>query len=283
MRGKIAVVAASLLMFSGGSALSAGETEQDIINRYLKKAETKHTRKISWMAASFTLNRINQDNGYNRFANYTSRHFSNASIPWLGVAKSFGIELGLLFGRSFAWSIGGEYWLKMGTNRTGSFDYSPPGGTPSVVTGLISEATVWGVTSGIQYYLCNPPSKSDLVDRLAVRVGGSVGYYQTSWDLWDGYQNLNLATSDPVGLNTTFKGTAPAFSVNAGVDYPLSFLNMVLGADVSYLYLNFTNVAWYNQSDEEVVATYDGTAGSRVDLTFSGVRGKVELKRFFRL
>jgi len=285
MRSKITVVVASLFIFCGGSILSAAETEQDIINRFLKKAETKHVKKISWIAANFTLNRINRDNDYNKFANYSSNHFSNTNLPWIGEAKSFGIDLGLLLGKKFTWSVGGEYWLKMGTNQTGSFNYTPPDASPSDVDNLVSEVTVWGVSSAIQYYLYNPPSKSDLLNRLAVRVGGSVGYYQVSWDLWEGYQNLNLATTPPAptGVNTTFKGSAPAFSINAGVDYPLSFLDMALGIDVSYLYLNFNNVAWYNQSNEEVVATYNGASDGRVDLGFSGVRGKVELKRFFRL
>jgi len=116
-----------------------------------------------------------------------------------------------------------------------------------------------------------------------VRVDGSVGYYQASWDLWDGYQNLNLATSVPEGVNTTLKGTAPGFSFGVGADYPLPFFDMALGVDVSYLYLNFTNVAWYNAEDEEIVATYNGTADSRVDLNLSGARARIELKRFFKL
>ena len=283
MRSKITVVVASLFIFCGGSILSAAETEQDIVNRFLKKAETKHVKKITWIAANFTLNRINRDNDYNKFAHYSSTHFSNTNLPWLGEAKSFGIDLGLLLGKKFTWSIGGEYWLKLGTNQTGSFNYNPPDGPSSDVDNLVSEVKVWGVSSAIQYYLYNPPSKSNLLNRLAVRVGGSVGYYQASWGLWDGYQNLNLATSAPTGVDTTFKGSAPAFSINAGIDYPLSFLDMALGIDIGYLYLNFTNVAWYNQSNEEIIDTYNGDADSRVVLGLSGIRGKVELKRFFKL
>jgi len=283
MRSKIAVVVASLFIFCGGSILSAAETEQDIVNRFLKKTETKHVKKISWIAANITLNRINRDNDYNKFANYSSTHFSNTTLPWLGEAKSLGIELGLLLGRKFAWSVGGEYWFKLGTNQTGSFNYTPPDALPSVVDNLVSEVTVWGVSSSVQYYLYNPPSKDNLLSRLALRVGGSIGYYQAHWDLWDGYQNLNLATSAPTSTNTTFKGSAPAFSINAGVDYPLSFLDMALGIDIGYLYLNFTNVAWYNQSNEEIIATYNGAADGRVVLGLSGIRGKVELKRFFKL
>jgi len=282
MRGKIVVVAASLFVFSGASLLSAGETEQDIVNRYIKKAEAKHTRKISWFAANFTLNRINRNNDYNRFAIYSSDHFSNTTIPWLGEAKSFGVDLGLVFGKRFAWSLGGEYWLKLGMHQTGSFDYNPPAGSPTVVTDLVSEIKVYGISSSIQYYLYNPPSKLDMLNNFAVRVGGSIGYYQASWDVWNEYQNLNLATSAPTGDNTTLKASAPSFSFNVGVDYPLRFFNMALGVDLSYLYLNFNNVAWYNALDQEIIATYDGTPEGRVDLGLSGIRGKVEVKRYFK-
>jgi len=282
MRGKIVLASALIFIFSGASTAMTGETEQEIVNRYLKRAETKHTRKITWVAVNFTFNRINRYNDYNKFANHTSNHFSNTNIPWIGDGKSFGIEAGMLLGKRFTWSVGGEYWLKQGINRTGSFDYTPPDGSPTVVENLVSETQVWGIFSSAQCYLYNPPSKANLLNRLALRVGGTIGFYQTRWDLWNSYENLNLATSSPEGINTAFKGSAPGFSMQIGVDYPLRVLNFVMGVDFGYLYLNFKNVAWYNSEDEEIVATYGGTADSRVNLSFSGFRGKVELKRFFK-
>ncbi|MDF1543823.1 MAG: hypothetical protein P1R58_01830, partial [bacterium] len=78
-----------------------------------------------------------------------------------------------------------------------------------------------------------------------------------------------------------FKGNAPGLSAGFGMDYPLNFYGLSFGADMSYFYLNFTNVAWYNSIDQEVVASVDGTEDGRIDLNFSGVRGKLELKRFF--
>jgi hypothetical protein len=264
--------------------LSAAETEQDIVNKYLKKAEAKHVTKISWMSVNFTFNRINRNNDYNRFAIYTSDHFSSTSIPWLGDGKSFGLDLGVVFRKRLAWSVGGEYWLKLGMNRSGSFDYNPPGGSPTVVTDLISEVKMFGLSSSFQYYVYNPPSTQELLNSLAVRIIGSVGYYQASWDIWNEYQNLNLGLDPPAptGSNATFKGTAPGFSLGVGVDYPLKVANLALGVDFSYMYLNFKNVAWYNAQDEEVIATYDGTSEGRVDLGLSGFRGKVEIKRFFK-
>ena len=71
------------------------------------------------------------------------------------------------------------------------------------------------------------------------------------------------------------------FGVFTGIDYPLGIFDLAVGVDVGYLYLNFANVAWYNSQDEEVIATYTGDRDGRVDLDMSGVRGKVEIKRFF--
>jgi hypothetical protein len=283
MRALAAVVTATVVLLAGNPVFATGETEQDIVDRYLKKAEAKHGRKISWLAANFTFNRINRDNDYNKFANYSSGHFSNWTMPWVGDGKAFGLEVGMLVSGRFAWSFSGEYWLKMGLKESGSFDYAPPGGTPMVLDGVVSQVQVWGVNSTVQYYVYNAPTREALLSRLAVRIGATAGYYQASWDLWDNYQNLNLATSIPEGANTTFKGFAPSFSFQVGADYPLRLVNMVMGVDFGYLYLNFANVSWYNASDEEIVATYTGSSDGRVDLNFSGFRGKVELKRFFKL
>ena len=66
-----------------------------------------------------------------------------------------------------------------------------------------------------------------------------------------------------------------------GGDYPLKFWGLLLGADMSYLYLNFKNVSWYNSADQEIVATYNDTPEGRVVLGLCGVRGKVQLKKYF--
>ncbi|MFQ6007655.1 MAG: hypothetical protein ACE5K8_01760 [Candidatus Zixiibacteriota bacterium] len=282
MYRKFAVMAVVALGVASVPMMSAADTEQDIVNRYLKKAEAKHITRISWISANFTFNRINRNNDYNRFANYTSEHFSNTSIPWLGDGKSFGIDLGVVFRERLSWSVGGEYWLKLGINRNGSFDYNPPGGTPTVVTNLVSEVRVFGVSSSIQCYLYNPPTAQELLNGPAVRIIGSVGYYQASWDVWNEYQNLNLATSAPTADNTTFKGSAPGISFGVGIDYPLRMANLALGLDFSYMHLNFNNVAWYNSLNQEIIATYDDSPEGRVDLSLSGFRGKVEIKRFFK-
>ena len=61
----------------------------------------------------------------------------------------------------------------------------------------------------------------------------------------------------------------------------MKFGGLVLSGEASYLHLNFTNVAWYNSVDQEVVATYGGTDATRVDIALSGVRAKINLKKYF--
>ncbi len=269
-----------ICMFIVGTSVNA-QTEEEIVQKYLKKTEQKHTQKLSWISVNFSVDRINRSSSYNDFATLVSRHFTNTSIPGLDKATAFGFDMGVVMQNRFAWTFGGEYWLKMGTNQSGSFTYDPPNGTPTTVTNLVSEITTYGINTGLKYYITNPPQPQKPVKDISFHIGGTVGYYWTNWDLWQEFENLNLATSTPVPENTTFKGSAPSFSLGFGVDYPLNFLDLALGADFSYLYLNFTNVAWYNSQDEEIVITYDGTADSRVDLDLSGFRGKIEVKRYF--
>ena len=266
------------------SAISTvgAETEQDIINKFLKKAEEKHTKKLSWISLSYTANRINRDNPYNRFAITTSPQVTNADLDWLDIASSFGLNMGLRISNRLAWTVGGEYWLKLGTDQAGPFTYTAPSGESSEISSLTSQIKVYGFSSGVQYFLMNPPQPETPIQGLSIRLNSTIGYYCASWDLWNEYENLNLATSAPSQGNTTFKGSAPGISFNIGIDYPLNFFNMSLCADGGYFHLNFKNVAWYNTNGDEVIVTYNGTADSRVDLKLSGFRGKVEFKRYFQ-
>ncbi len=119
---------------------------------------------------------------------------------------------------------------------------------------------------------------------LAIRSGVTLGFYLVSWDLWPeySYNNLNLSTSTSTdGLTTTYKDNAPGVTLNIGLDYPTKIFNSVIGLDFGYLYLNFNQVAWYNLQDEEVIATTTGTEEGRVDLNFSGFKGKFEIKKYF--
>jgi len=269
------------LVFAGSPVLLAQETEEDIVNRYLKRTEAKHTTKLSWFSVNFNVNRINRDNDYNSFASRESNYIQGANMSWLDMANAFGAECGVVFQERLAWRIGGEYWLKLGEEFSGTFTYTPPSGTPVSITNPKSEIQVYGGYTGVDYYVFNHPSALEHLTGLAVRIGGTIGYYEVKWDLWQEFQNLNLTTSQPTGVTTTYCGTAPGLTLDLGVDYPTGLFDLVAGVDMNYLYLNFANVAWYNSSDQEVVVSYDGTDAGRVDLNFSGIRGKIQLKRFF--
>ena len=259
--------------------LQAQTTEQDMVNKFFERTKTKHTYKTAWLSVHFSINRINRHNDYNTFATLTSEQLNNASLNWLNVAPAFGLDFGLLFKERFAWSLGGEYWLKLTDELSGEVEYLATGSTLDNPT---SEIKVYGLYTSLHYYFFNHPKKIEHLKSLALRVGGSVGYYAASWDLWPDYQNLNLTTGTPTtSENTTFKGTAPGLKMTLGADYPINLFGMVLGADLSYLYLNFKNVAWYNSADDEIIVSYTGSPEGRVNLNLSGFIAKFELKRFF--
>ncbi len=273
----ILTVTALLVTFGLGSAV-AQQTEQDILNRYLKQAEGKHTTKMGWASFNFSVDRINRNNDYNQFAHDESLNISDGNLDWLSQGYSFGAEFGMVLRDRILWSVGGEYWLRLGDEIAGNSLYLPTGNT---VEDLSSEIRIYGFTTGLQYYLMGKPNPVKKLRSLAVRAGGTLGYYFADWDLWSDFQNLNLSTATPAEGNTTFKGKAPGFSFGIGADYPIGLWDMALGVDMSYLYLNFTNIAWYNSEDEEIIVSYDGTSDGRVDLNMSGPRGKVEIKRYF--
>ena len=259
---------------------SAQETEQDIVNKYLNHAVVKHTKRIGWASASFGLDRINRNNDYNKLADIESAKLTNGDFNWLDNGMSIGLDFGLILKERFAWSIGGEYWLEMGEELAAD-TYLQVSTSTSVSAIPTSKVRVLGASTGLGYYLFNPPSVERKLDGISVKVGGTVGFYAASWDLWSEFENLNLATSAPNADNTTFKGSAPGFTLNLGADYPIGLWDLALGVDASYLYLNFNNMAWYNSQDQEVVVSLNGTEDGRVDLNLSGVKGRVELKRFF--
>jgi len=281
MRSLIAVtllLAFALLTFVPAQAQL---TEDELVQKYLGMREKTHVSKTGWISGSYSLDRINRNNDYNSFATYASSQLPTTSISWLGQANIVGLDFGLMLKKNFAISFGGEYWMKFGENQSGDFAYTPPNQAASVVDGLQSEISVYGINANLQYYFYNAPVNGVGLTKLAARVGFGAGWYEAKWDLWQTYQNLNLSTSTPTGDNTTFKDNSIGLNFNVGIDYPLNKWDLGLGLDFGYQYLNFDQVAWYNSADEEVVVTYAGTADSRVELDLSGFRGKVEVKKFF--
>jgi len=281
MRPVINLIVLLMALGMGISTAEAQETENDIVNNYLNQAVAKHTHKLGWASVNFSVDRINRNNDYNSFTDIESDKLTNGTLSWIEQGFSFGADFGIVFKERFAWSLGGEYWLELGETLPENDTYLQLSTNTTVGANPQSELQVLGVNTGLQYYLINPPNTTQKQSGVTARIGGSVGFYSASWDLWPEYENLNLSTNTPIANNTTFKGTAPGFSFGFGLDYPIGLMDFGLAIDASYLHLNFGNVAWYNSSGEEIIATYSGTTDGRVDLSLSGVRGKIELKRYF--
>lgn len=290
MRFKLMALVVGFALTLSISALAqtrpVNPSEQELIDKYLKqkaqktKDKNEKSKKLYWVSGHYSLNRINRDNDYNKFVNYESNLLSNTDLNWLNTGSELGLDFGWLAGKNISWTIGGELWMPLGETQTGSFSYNPPSGS-TTVTELKSEIKVYGVTTGLQYYVMNPPNANQKMIKPAIKVGVGAGYYQAKWNLWDEYANLNLATSSPDPTNSTFRDNTIGFTLNLGGEYPISTSGFALGLDLHYLYLNFKDVAWYNSSDQKVVATYEGSSSSAVVLGLSGVRGKLELKKFF--
>jgi len=281
MRSFMAVFAAFLIVFCGAVTSSANDREQELVDRFLKRTQEKHTKHIGFASVNFSIDRINRNNDYNAFADYTSEHLDGANLSWLSNGMSIGGEVGLVFKNRFAWSIGGEYWMKMGESLTGDVNYDAPLATSTTVREPKSEISVLGFSTGVQYYPFQHPKVVEGITGLSFRVGGTAGFYMATWDLWQEHESFNLVTSQPEYDNIAFKGTALGVSANVGADLPTNFLGLVMSADLGYQMLNFGNVAWYNSNDEEIVASYNGKSSGRVDLDLSGIRGKLEVKKFF--
>ncbi len=277
------LIGIALVMSVSVSAQTKNTTsEQELIDKYLKKNKKQldKSKKLYWVSGHYAVNRINRDNDYNKFASYVSGQLTNTDLSWLNTGSSFGLDFGWLVSKNISWTLGGELWMPLGEIQLGTFDYNPPGGN-TTVTELKSEIKVYGVATGIQYYIMNPPTVTEKLIKPAVRVGVGAGYYQVKWDLWDQYENLNLASAQPSPINSSFRDNTLGFTFNLGGEYPIGGSGFALGMDFHYLYLNFKNVAWYNTTDQEIVATYASSTSSRVNLGLSGVRAKVELKKFF--
>ncbi|HOP07186.1 MAG TPA: hypothetical protein PLF13_07845 [candidate division Zixibacteria bacterium] len=282
MRSLTAITAALVILLCGiNTSYAASDDEQILVNRFLKQAEESHTNKLTFASFNFSMDRINRNNDYNSFATYTSQQINGASFNWLDNGFSVGAEVGMVFKERIAWSVGGEYWFKMGETISGSYIYDSPLTTATTVDNPTSEMWLLGFTTGAWYYPFEHPTVRNGLTKLSLRVGGNVGFYTVNWDLWDEYASLNMATENVAGNNISFKGTTLGFNVGVGGDLPIKFWGLTLGAEVAYQYLNFTNVAWYNTTDQEIIATYNGTTDGRVDLDLSGLRGKIEIKRFF--
>jgi hypothetical protein len=181
-----------------------------------------------------------------------------------------------------AFTLGFNYWLKMGSTQSGDFNLSLVNATdPDIQTdfALKSEIQVYGFGGEFGYFLTNPPDNDGVLRKIALKLSAGVGYYRANWELWQGVAGLNVDTQAEEPIDGTLTGSAPGGTLGISAEYPISFGGLVIQGTAKYLYLNFTSMKWYNNNNNQVVATYNASGG-QVDLDFSGPRAQIGLKKY---
>jgi hypothetical protein len=269
-----------LVIALAGSALS--QTEDEIIAKYLKKTEKKQSVKVGFVGLYGAYGKLPNETDYLAFRNYSNNSISPGNpIDGIWRSKQFGFEMGVMIARQFSLKIGFEYWLKMGNQTTGDYTFAiEPLGAQTDFT-IKSEVQVYGFSAGFDYYFLNPPGRRGEINALSARIGASGGLYMARWETWQGASAFNLSLDNYEQNFDPYKGTSPSFSVWLGADYPIQFFGLLVGAEVDYQYLNFDKLHAYNGLGEELYVTYSDNSADRVNLDFSGLRGKIVLKRYF--
>jgi len=274
--GKRLLPIVAILALFALAASAFGDTEEDIIAKYLKKTEKKHVTKLGFASASFGYGRLGNIDYYQsvNFAASSDAASLNGTLnPIEGIWRSNEISLnfGLMVAQRFALSIGFDYWLKMSTDA--NVDYTATIGVLEVEESYDtpSNVDVYGFNAGVSYYLTNPPTPDNGLAGLAVKVGGGGGIYMTKWNFW---QDQN-EDAEPVSAS------APAFWLQGGVEYPIGFLDLVIGADGRYFFLNFNDLNSYNEMSGDMELTYSST-GNEYELDFSGLRAQIGIRRYFK-
>jgi len=275
-----------IFLLAGVVGGAFAQTEDDIVAKFLNKTEKKHFNKVGFVSAYFSYGKLSDNNPYNKYSifvdnNVVSQNPSDPKMDGAYRSDQLGITLGMMMSSKLAVKLGFEYWLKMGTNRVGNYNFSiAPFGQHNNFN-LISELKVYGVTGGIDFYVINSPDKFGELHSLAVRLTGGGGFYMTEWKVWQGDSSFNLSTGYLDATIEPLKGAAPAYYAGIGFDVPIKFLGLTLGTEAIYMIMNFNNVKSYNSLGEELYLSYPDNTEDRVNLDYSGPRAKLELKKFF--
>ncbi len=280
----VMVIGLSLLLITPTFA----QTEDELVAKFLKKAEKKQEKKVGYLIVNGSFGRLNRDNDYNKMSVRVSPLVSSIGDGTGEVEKiNSSYELfggfGIMPSPKTSLELGFSYWLKQGSAQTGDFNLSLLNSDdPDDHYGfdLNSEIQIYGFSASVDYYLSEPPDKDGNLNNLAFKVGGGLGYYFASWELRDGFTGYNLSTGEPEVISGQLTGGAPGFTASLSAEYPINFAGLVIEGEARYLYLNFTSMNWYNSNNEEAVATVNNS-GAQVELNMSGPRVQFGLKRYF--
>lgn len=280
----VMVIGLSLLLITPAFA----QTEDELVAKFLKKVEKKQDKKVGYVIVNGAFGRLYRDNDYNKMTERVSPLVSSVGDGSGEVGKiNSSYELfggfGVMPSPKTSLELGFSYWLKQGSAQTGDFNLSlvnldDP--TDHYGFDLNSQVQVYGFSASLDYYLSEPPDKDGNLNNLAFKVGGGLGYYFASWELWDGFTGFNLSTGEPEVIGGKLSGSAPGLTASLSAEYPINFGGLVIEGEARYLYLNFTGMNWYNSNNEETVATVNNS-GVPVELDMSGPRVQLGLKRYF--
>lgn len=277
-------LAATIMLGAIGPVFA--QTEDEIVSKFMRKTEKKHINRVGFIAAYFSYGKLSDNSSYNKYSifvdkNLTANNPSDLKMDGAYRSDQLGISLGMMIAPRIAVKLGFEYWLKMGTNKMGDYDFNLAPFGEQRNFNLVSELQVYGITSGLDLYLLNPPDKFGQFHSLAFRISGGGGFYMTQWKIWHGSNSFNLSTGASEANIEPLKGSAPGFYGGIGFDLPIRFLGMTLGSEIIYMVMNFNSVKSYNRLGEELYLSYPDDTSKPIKLDYSGPRGKMELKKFF--
>jgi len=264
------------------------QTEEELVAKFLKKAEKKHNKKVGYLVLNGSFGRLNRDNDYNKFSDRVTPLVSSidadgGSIDKINSSYEFFGGFGIMASPKTAAEFGFAYWMKQGSSQSGDFNLSLVNmDDPDNHYGfdLKSEVQIYGFSGNIDYYLSEPPDREGNLNNLAFKVGAGLGYYFASWELWDGFTGYNLSTNEAEIISGKLTGSAPGITLSLAAEYPINLAGLVIEGKARYLYLNFTGMNWYNSNNEETVATVNNS-GTPVELDMSGPRIQFGFKRYF--
>ena len=258
--------------------------EQAIINEFLGEKEAKHVLRTTFISF-YGGGGIIDGGDYNAFASYNNSNITRTDggenlLGELGNSQEFGMRFGVMTGRRSSVNLGFTYWLKNGSSQVGDFVMGvQPLGTQNNFE-LNSEVTVYGASVGGEYFLAGAPSRTGIVRGLSASVIGDVGLYGASWSVWKGTGNINLSTGMFEQIGDAYTGQSVGATAGLQLGYPTGILNSVASVTLGYTYLKFDNLAWENSSGDKIFPTYSSNTADRVELDFSGLRGRFELRKY---
>lgn len=287
MRSKLFILISLLIgLFLAGSIQA--QTEEELVARFLKKADKHHVKKVGFITFSGSYGKLSTVSDYNQFAIKTSPNIVNIGtegrlVEGIYRSKEFNLAMGVMTSPKTSMEFGVAYWLKLGSNNVGNYNLSQVNYLDSVNhTGfeLESKVQVFGITGNLNYFLFNNPDRDGTLHGSALKLGFGAGYYFARWNLWEGYSSYNLNSSVQQALTGKLSGSSIGLTASLGGEIPLKMGGIVIEGAVKYLYLNFAKMKWYNSNNEENVVTYNSD-NDRVELDLSGGRVHFGLKRYF--